>query len=507
MAITGVSAISGQQIIAAGAVSAKTAATAEYTTGGGSIQGLYNTVNTNSASWDSDPAVFPANIDTGNNTIAVVTTGFQDNTATRPTLFISGTTATSNYPRMLLSENHAAAQTSKSGAFLADAFEFYTGKNGGSTKVLRIDSTGMSGNVGFLFNKAHYDMWNKYSAESGNYYTTGNPSGFITGVDLTPYQTTADMTAYQEAGNYMSANALDSLSGNWETVTDKLDITAFSDVSGGFLTTAEATNFYTTANESGFITGVDLTPYQTTAGMTAYQPAGDYLTTADSSEFYTTGNESGFITGVPAGTMNESEFDYDASDNITGYNGSAFKAGDEFPQSATEAIEVVTSNSADWNGTTDTVSSNSGAWGGDALPISAGPGIKVELTDGKLLFSTDETVLWSGSNFTGNLSESIENFNEIKVNYITDDGIQGTEEFLPSIGKTITLDSMYVATNSAVWFKATNYTFSANTSFESYPMQLYVNNSRISGAWYNNTDNAAFRLTRVIGINRTAGGN
>ena len=114
----------------------------------------------------------------------------------------------------------------------------------------------------------------------------------------------------------------------------------------------------------------------------------------------------------------------------------------------------------------------------------------------------DETVLWSGINSTGNLSESIENFNEIKVNYITDDGIQGTEEFLPSIGKTITLDSMHVSTNSAVWFKATNYTFSSNTSFKSYPMQLLVNNSKINGAWFNNKDNATLRLTRVVGINR-----
>ena len=90
---------------------------------------------------------------------------------------------------------------------------------------------------------------------AGNYYSASNPSGFITGVDLTPYQLTADMTAYQAAGNYLSSNALDSLSGNWETVTAKLDTTAFSTVSGTFLTAHQ-----------------DLSDYQTTAGMTAYQP-------------------------------------------------------------------------------------------------------------------------------------------------------------------------------------------------------------------------------------------
>lgn len=185
--------------------------------------------------------------------------------------------------------------------------------------------------------------------------------------DLSDYQTTAGMTAYQPVGNYQTA--------------------------GDYLTTADSANFYTTANESGFITGVDLTPYQLTADMTAYQPTGDYLTTADSANFYTTANESGFISEVPAGTMNESAFGYDASDNITGYNGSAFKAGDEFPQSATEAIETVTANSADWNGTTETVSSNSGVWGGSALPISAGPGIKLELVNNTLLASTQGPIL------------------------------------------------------------------------------------------------------------------
>lgn len=306
MAITGISAISGEQLIAAGALSARSAGRAVATTAGNSLQGLYNTVSSNSATWAAGAVPFPASITTGSTEVAIVTTGFQDNTATRPTLFISGTTTTNNYPRMLLSENHIASQTSKSGAFLADAFEFYTGKNGGSTKVLRIDSTGMSGNAGFLFNKAHYDMWNKYSAESGNYYTTANPSGFIT--------------------------------------------------------------------------------------------------------------------GVPAGTMNESSFAYDASNNITAYNGSAFKAGDEFPQSATDAINVVTGNSGDWNSTTTTVSSNSASWGGSILPISAGPGVKIDVVDNTLVFSEDVTLLYSGTaNYTGiNLSEPASRFERIKLQISTD---------------------------------------------------------------------------------------
>lgn len=77
--------------------------------------------------------------------------------------------------------------------------------------------------------------------------------------DLSDYQTVAGMTAYQPVGNYMTADALTGLSGTWDTVTGKLDTTAFN--SG---------DFYSTSNPSGFITGVDLAPYQEKSGMTAY---------------------------------------------------------------------------------------------------------------------------------------------------------------------------------------------------------------------------------------------
>jgi hypothetical protein len=60
MAITGISALSGQQIIASGACSARSAATASYTTGGDDLQGLYTTVNSNSGNWNTP--LFPSNI-------------------------------------------------------------------------------------------------------------------------------------------------------------------------------------------------------------------------------------------------------------------------------------------------------------------------------------------------------------------------------------------------------------------------------------------------------------
>lgn len=274
---------------------------------------------------------------------------------------------------------------------------------------------------------------------TGNYATedwvTGQ--GYLTAeTDWTNTITAASANAYNEATAAIPAPFDPTyLSGQIDT---KLDSAIYAEDSGKFLTahqsladyqttagmtayltTGDSANFYTTANESGFITGVDLTPYQTVEGMTAYQPVGDYLTTGDSANFYTTANESGFITGLPAGTMNESAFAYDASNNITAYNGSAFKAGDEFPQSATDAIGYVTATSANIDSTIDNVSSNSGAWGGSALPISAGAGIKVDLVNDTLVFSNDETLLASSTNYYGagelNLSESLKNFERIKI--------------------------------------------------------------------------------------------
>ena len=89
---------------------------------------------------------------------------------------------------------------------------------------------------------------------SGDFYPTSNPSGYITGVDLTPYQEKSAMTAYQPSGNYYSAS-----------------------------------------NPSGFITGVDLGGYATT-GFVESAVSGKLDTTAfNPGDFYTTANESGFV--------------------------------------------------------------------------------------------------------------------------------------------------------------------------------------------------------------------
>lgn len=254
--------------------------------------------------------------------------------------------------------------------------------------------------------------------------------------------------------------------------------------------------------------GTPLTSYQPVSSMTAYQEAGDY---------YSASNPSGFISEVPAGTMNESSFEYSGG-MITAYNGSAFKAGDEFPQSATEAIETVTANSGDWNATTDTVSSNSGVWGGSALPISAGPGIKFEMVNDTLVASTDETMLFSGSDAWGygtiTLSEPLKNFERIKVlatRAFSADG--NTDKYS---GPWCEFDCAGIASTTASWgavtpaiyegpyWKYSTYTANATFTQLNWSQGGYIKVTNPSDyaeatSWI---DGKAVGIKAVIGINR-----
>ena len=143
------------------------------------------------------------------------------------------------------------------------------------------------------------------------YYGIDNPSGFITGVDLTPYQTVEGMTAYQPVGNYQTAG-----------------------------------DYYSASNPSGFLVPDDITGKQDITGMTAYQTAGDYATNTQLSEV-----SSSITAMIPTG-----EFELCA--------GSGIELVDD-PNAKTTTISVtaqggnpeveaeVIAHSADWNTVSD----------------------------------------------------------------------------------------------------------------------------------------------------------
>ena len=221
--------------------------------------------------------------------------------------------------------------------------------------------------------------------EKGDYYSASNPSGFITGVDLTPYQTIEGMSAYQE----------------------KSDMTAYQPVG----------EYYSASNPSGFITGVDLTPYQEKSAMTAYQtvedmsayqPSGDYLTAVpdtylQNTDLSTTDGKITAISGlplsaggdVPEGVMSESGLGFNAVNEISGYNGSAIAQYGAEKQWLTHDDTIVhVSNSAQY-----------------AL------GVNVPVVSQQM--NVDRTLLWSGTpNATGynmTLSENLNNYDRFEV--------------------------------------------------------------------------------------------
>lgn len=396
------------------------------------------------------------------------------------------------------------------------------------------------------------DYLDKASADK-LYYGIDNPSGFITGVDLTPYQTVTGMTAYQTAGNYYSASnpsgfiTNDAITGlqpsgdyatntqlcavsstitgmipsgeyelcagngielvddpnaktttisvtaqggnpeveqvvvdnsaRWNTVGDKLDTTAFSDVSGTFLTAHQ-----------------DLSDYQTTAGMTAYQPTGDYLTAVpntylQNSDLEITNNKITGISGVPLaaggdvpeGVMVESGIEYNAVNEISGYNGSAIaQYGAEKQWLVHDDTLVHAANSAQY-------------------------ALGVNVSALQRLMGIDETVLFSGDGteltaFT--VSEPLTNFNEVLFYVAPNNSLPVAKVSIPMVGYNTTKLSI---TYNSTWngFKggikiSTEYNTTGMSAFEC-----------TAGAWFGwaataaNTGNYSnVSLYKVIGIGR-----
>ena len=96
---------------------------------------------------------------------------------------------------------------------------------------------------------------------------------------------------------------------------------------------------------------------------------------------------------TPTATMFTTELEYDG-DKISGYAGSAFKAGTdlEFGYDSADHISAINNSALTDVSLNNIVQTNSGAWGGSALPISAGAGINIQLVNNVLVISTAANV-------------------------------------------------------------------------------------------------------------------
>lgn len=319
MAITGISAISGEQIIAAGAVSAREAASAAFTTGGNSLQGLYDTVSNNSGSW------------TGGST--------------------------------------------------------YTGDAQGALDEVYSNSAN----------------WNStYTTVSSNSATWGQGGGGV----VIPYNGGDPEATYTAIAAAWDGSTPVYLSRTQNDTTYIVQVLDFFDGQGymeSYFEFASVQNYYDGEGK-----------LRTINGLVKYNP--NYLT----DQYACTWTTSDIAAlSYPAYSDSGKVFTVDE------FGRPAWQTpqGGALPQSASDAIDVVTGGSANWNGTTETVSSNSASWGGSALPISAGPGIKLEMVNDTLVASNDETLLWSGAsnlsaNPTFNLNEPATAFSFIEFQFV-----------------------------------------------------------------------------------------
>ena len=192
--------------------------------------------------------------------------------------------------------------------------------------------------------------------------------------------------------------------------------------------------------------------------------------------------------------------------NVTAY--SAFNvvtSPDQVVQLAHASAVSGYALSSDVSATVDLVSTQSANWGGSALALSAGPGVKLEKVGNTLVASTDETVLFSGSNagmVATNLSEPLSGFNSFKICFNPFGG--GMSREWKEFSWAGSSDVYTVATfhkngnDNLAWYAA----FQPNT--EGTTLTPIANKLWILGST-TVQDRTQMTVYRVVGINRTAG--
>ena len=292
----------------------------------------------------------------------------------------------------------------------------------------------------------------------GNYYSASNPSGFITGVDLTNYATTSYVDSSVSSKQDSSAMSAYALSADVSGCIDTVSSNSASWGGGGNTTFGSSFSGSGTVESPVDLNGYLVVPSPNTANVL-------YLNTptnAGVSAVYMGGTRSAWLHPDNLGIY-RGDFSYNTSttvyggslkfrsgaynqtaeisyNSVTSYNShsanweSAYSliSGVDFSEYATTAyVDSSVSGkqdssamsayalSADVSGCIDTVSAQSANWGGSALALSAGPGIVMYKTGDTLVASIDETVLWEGSarvtSFSSNLSESLHNFKYVDI--------------------------------------------------------------------------------------------
>ena len=233
-------------------------------------------------------------------------------------------------------------------------------------------------------------------------------------------------------------------------------------------------------------------------------------------DYYSASNPSGFLTEIPAGTMNESAFEYDANDKISGYNGSAFAGGSDVPEG------VMVESGIEYNAVNEISGYNGSAiaqYGAEKQWLvhddtlvhatnSAQYALGVNLSAVAQLLGIDETVLWQSTEADGTsvaagsyitLSEDYSNFDRLRIRYRlwSDQSYKYATEEVPCVNGFFTLSHGYInGPNNITYFNFT-YGLSAGDSKLAFTMGRWNQMGTTSTANVSNLN-----LLGVTGIGR-----
>lgn len=500
MAITGVSAISGMQILASGACSAKSAATASYTSGGNNIQNFYNHVNTASGSWTgaSNPQI-PVTSTSG---ISIFDSAdkiyfnISADYALNYDLQNISAEITGMIPELYYTDNGLISAIDASGLYATSALE---AKSANSVK----------NNGSFGTNIRQYA-----GADTSFYYMpTASPFGTPTGI-FSPLQyatgaclamANGKYAAYFKANEWFVSNTTAGQALRGEThQTRGVHISGATTAGYGFdLNISGVSGKNDTANgynwklERGCVSGKGV------GGEWRYGYAEDAA-----------------LRAVSSCDMHESAFEYDSNDKISGYNGSAFAGGSDVPEG------VMVESGLEYNAVNEISGYNGSAiaqYGAEKQWLqhddtlvhaanSAQYALGVNLSAVAQLLGVDETVLWESNTTAGqiitagiDLSETMNNFKEVK--FVYRNGINyAPVDYISPHSALVNFNFVHAGGGTNCWMQWSQFS-AVNSGTKIYMMKCKALNYGNATATGNvtvtaTTANDLFYLYQVVGIGR-----
>lgn len=244
-----------------------------------------------------------------------------------------------------------------------------------------------------------------FSDVSGSFYTNDNPSGFITGVDLSNYYTKDETSGKEELANAFAnipagdteVNAyVHNHSASIDNTSDLVqsnsstwnDITAYQSNSASYLTAIDIPESATWNETSDVV--------QTNSAQWADGGSGDEeVNSFVYNNSATINNVDSVVQSNSATWANEFDPSYMSGAIDNKLDESAFSN-----VSGTFLTAINIPESADWNDTTDVVQTNSASWGTGSTPT-------YDYTDNDLISAIDASALYSTSAGTANTTRHI----------------------------------------------------------------------------------------------------